>query len=450
MDAVDPRLAAAEAAVLKLFAERAIDLQPLLPTLPDTEAAEPAAAIVEVDPGIVQQPVPAPSFVVESALPCGQVTLLAAHGGSGKSFVALALACHVALGRDLAHLRVPRARPAVVASFEDGREVLLHRLRAVCDAYGFDPALLAQRLRILDCTEAGSLAEEARRDGVNVLEPAPALAALRRHLPDGALVVVDNASDTYGGNENERRHVRAFMRLLRRELVKGDGAVLLLAHAPKDTRGAGRESYSGSTAWHNSARARLSLVRDGDQLTLSVDKLNFGRLPPPLALRVNDRGVPLPDASRPPTAPVPVDANVLDAIRRAAACGQPIRAARVGAYPAGKVLHALLGELHKRAAIEAALDRLLVSGQVVKRVITTPSRNRREVLLPAASNASNASNAAFNATPSFDAPLDASNASNGALGGVGDSTRAFDAGPPAAAPAGGVPQDLDDIGEEVL
>lgn len=167
-------------------------------------------------------------------------------------------------------------------------------------------------------------------------------------------MAVDNASVAYHATENACRHVRTFVRLRRREPVRDDGGVLLLAHAPMNARAAGRKSYS--TAWYNSARAWLSLVRDGDVLTLSTDNLNFERLPPPLVLRVNDRGVPLPDAARLPTAPVPLDANVLDAIRRAAACGQPIRTARMGAHPAGKVLHVLLGELHKRAAIEAALD----------------------------------------------------------------------------------------------
>lgn len=196
-------------------------------------------------------------------------------------------------------------------------------------------------------------------------------------------MAVDNASVAYRANENDCRHVRTFVRLRRREPVKGDGAVLLLAHAPMNARAAGRESDSGSTAWYNSARARLSLVRDGDMLTLSTDNLNFGRLPPPLVLRVNDRGVPLPDAARLPTAPVPLDANVLDAIRRAAACGQPIRTARRGAHPAGKVLHVLLGELLKRAAIEAALDLLLASGKVVVQEVTTSARHRRQVLLSA-------------------------------------------------------------------
>lgn len=250
-------------------------------------------------------------------------------------------------------------------------------------------------------------------------------------------MAVDNASVAYRANENDCRHVRTFVRLRRREPVKGDGAVLLLAHAPMNARAAGRESDSGSTAWYNSARARLSLVRDGDVLTLSTDNLNFGRLPPPLVLRVNDHAVPLPDAARLPTAPVPLDANVLDAnvldaIRRAAACGQPIRTARMGAHPAGKVLHALLGELHKRAAIEATLDLLLASGKVVVQEVTTSARHRREVL------------------------LSAPNGPNAQQGYTGDSAQAFGASPPAAeapqppaAPAASNPP-LDDDDVEVF
>lgn len=57
--------------------------------------------------------------------------------------------------------------------------MLPHRLHAVCEAFGFDPALLAQLLRVLDSTEAGALAQELRRDGIIVREPTPAVTARR-------------------------------------------------------------------------------------------------------------------------------------------------------------------------------------------------------------------------------------------------------------------------------
>lgn len=386
------------------------------------EIDRPPPRIVEVDPRDADKPLPPLPFVVEGAIPCGQVTLLGAHGGTGKSFVALTLACHVALGRDFGHLRVLRPRSAVFVSLEDGREVLLYRLRAICDAYGFDAADLARRLSLLDATEAGALAEAARVEGVERLFDTAALVELRERIPAGGLVVVDNASDGYDANESERRHVRAFIRMLRRDLARDGGAVLLLAHTPKDAARLGRESYSGSTAWHNSARARLALARDGETLTLTVEKLNLGRPPLALTMRVNDEGVPLPDVRLPGIAPVPCDRNVLDAIRQACARGQPVPAARAGARPAGKVIHGLLEGLHRRAEIDAALERLLVSGAVVTREEVTKARHRREILVPAeadAPNALNAPNAALGASRAS-ARTGAPNAPNahGGYGGI--------------------------------
>ncbi|MHB8321267.1 MAG: hypothetical protein ACYDA7_04530 [Acidithiobacillus sp.] len=91
-----------------------------------------------------------------------------------------------------------------------------------------------------------------------------------------------NASDFFEASENDRAAVRGFMRSLR-QLFPDEGAppaMLLLAHIQKQAVGnRGAESYSGSTAWHNSARSRLALTADRDdpaRLTLSHDKLNLG------------------------------------------------------------------------------------------------------------------------------------------------------------------------------
>lgn len=48
-------------------------------------------------------------------------------------------------------------------------------------------------------------------------------------------MVVDNASDAYGGDEIQRRQVRAFMRSLVRVARLPDCAVVLLAHVDKNT-----------------------------------------------------------------------------------------------------------------------------------------------------------------------------------------------------------------------
>ncbi len=74
-------------------------------------------------------------------------------------------------------------------------------------------------------------------------------------------------------------------------------AVLLLAHINKDAAKSGKaataEDYSGSTAWHNSVRSRLSLIPAGnDAMTIEHAKANLGAKAAPVRLEWND-GVPL-------------------------------------------------------------------------------------------------------------------------------------------------------------
>jgi hypothetical protein len=114
---------------------------------------------------------------------------------------------------------------------------------------------------------------------------------------DAGLVVVDNASDTYDDDEIKRARVRAFVRSLRTRIARPGRAVLLLAHINKEAAKAGgkpsAEDYSGSTAWHNSVRSRLSLNPAGDDaLTIDHLKANLGAKAGPMRLEWND-GVPM-------------------------------------------------------------------------------------------------------------------------------------------------------------
>lgn len=73
--------------------------------------------------------------------------------------------------------------------------------------------------------------------------------------------------------------------------------MVLLAHVDKNTSRATKpensEGYSGSTAWHNSARSRLFLTRGKDNLlTLEHQKNNLGRKRDPITLQWLDGGLP--------------------------------------------------------------------------------------------------------------------------------------------------------------
>jgi putative DNA primase/helicase len=244
---------------------------------------------------VLTHPAPPPAFVWDGYLPRGVVALFGAHGGTGKSTIALMLVVATVTGRPL--FGVPTAQsPAVFVSLEDGANIVRHRLALICRAWGIDPRLLADRLHIVDGTENPELfAAEARSAG-NLTATYLELSRLVENTRAG-LVVVDNASDSFGGDEINRRQVRGFMRTLVQVARLTECAVCLLAHVDKHTsrskKAEGGEGYSGSTAWHNSARSRLFMTRGDDGLlTLEHQKSNLGKLREPIALEWPESGLP--------------------------------------------------------------------------------------------------------------------------------------------------------------
>jgi len=260
-----------------------------------TEPPKPEPLLKPVDvAGVIANPSPPPRFVWEGYCPRGEVTLLGAHGGTGKSTIGEMLAVAVVTGRPL--FGVPTERAAVVfASLEDGAHVVRHRLAHICRQWQIEPAELTG-LHIVDGTESPELfTAEGRSEG----RTTAAYAELRAlvNATGAGLAIVDNASDAYGGDEIQRRSVRAFVRSLAAIARDVDAACLLLAHVNKGTSRAGKaeggEGYSGSTAWHNSVRSRLFMSRAADgSLLLEHQKANLGRKREQLTLHWPDGGLP--------------------------------------------------------------------------------------------------------------------------------------------------------------
>jgi len=235
--------------------------------------------------------------VVSFYFPRRVTTLLGGHGGVGKSMLALILAAHVAAGRPWGGLEVDHGR-AVYLSFEDEADVVLQRLRRIIEHYELSPDAVQAHLRVFDGSDAETeLAVDV--DGDLVFTPMMGVVTETAH--GAALLIIDNASDTYGGNENERRQVRGFIRRLAKDAKANDGAVVLLAHVDKQAaKGSGRgNNYSGSTQWHNSVRSRLALVESDEAgIELLHEKANYGPKHEPVALQRVEGGVmePIPAA----------------------------------------------------------------------------------------------------------------------------------------------------------
>lgn len=239
---------------------------------------------------------------VEKWIPEGEVTLLAGHGGTGKSYVALSMAMHVALGMPFGP-HATKQTNVLFFSGEDGSWVLRQRRARLCRALEIDPKQLDGKLQLVDASDMDPALHREQRIPANgrstiATETAMlhALASLAQEL-DAGLIIIDNASDAYDDDEIKRARVRAFIRSLRSNLARPGRAVLLLSHVNKASaingKSAGAEDYSGSTAWHNSARSRLSLSPAGpNALVIEHAKANLGGRATPLRLEWHD-GVPV-------------------------------------------------------------------------------------------------------------------------------------------------------------
>jgi RecA-family ATPase len=116
----------------------------------------------------------------------------------------------------------------------------------------------------------------------------------------------DATADTFAGNEIDPSQVRQFVGLMRKLAIVANGSVVLLAH-PSLTGINSGTGLSGSTAWHNSVRARMLLKspsRDStddqsasDLHELSFLKNNYGPLAERIVLRFRN-GLFLPEAGQ--------------------------------------------------------------------------------------------------------------------------------------------------------
>jgi RecA-family ATPase len=217
-------------------------------------------------------------WLVQDWLPCRQVTLLSGDGGVGKSLLAMQLMA--SLATDSPWLGLPTTWCRSFAVFaEDDEDELHRRIDAIARAENIDISQLdamAWRCAVTDPCELVEIDDRGR------LLPTAYYHQLEAAVKafGARLVVLDAATNLYGGDEVKRRQVNAFVGLLRRLAIEIDGAVLLLAHPSAQGISTG-SGLSGSTHWNNSVRSRLYFVRsneedaDPDERTLTRLKANY-------------------------------------------------------------------------------------------------------------------------------------------------------------------------------
>lgn len=230
------------------------------------------------------------SFIIPGWMPDKVVTLFAAHGGTGKSYMSVYIALCLATGRhpfDPDQI-IPRTR-VVLYSAEDNLEVMHLRFARYMHTLNIAKSDLVSWLRVLDATESDNVLFTGEEKVNGRTTPRFKWLATEIKRFDAKVLIFDNASDAIDANENDRAKVRQFMSHLKRLA----SAVLLLAHVDAASSMAdvgNAKGYSGSTGWHNSARSRwfMSRVKDSDEVLLTLPKVNYAKSGAEAVIRWND------------------------------------------------------------------------------------------------------------------------------------------------------------------
>jgi RecA-family ATPase len=265
---------------------------------------EPAVRLQWIDPTKWDtEPCPPREWAVLDRIPLRQVTLFSGEGAVGKSILELMLAVAHVTGKDWLG-SLPEPGGAFYIGCEDDEQELRIRLTAIATHYGTTfNELKANGFRFKSL--AGEDAVMAAPDRNGIIKPTTLFDQLYEQAGDlkPKHIGIDTSADVYVGNEVDRTQVRQFIGLLRRLAMVSMGSVVLLSHPSLTGINTGT-GISGSTAWHNSVRARMYMTApkieageqpDSDLREIIFKKLNYGPKADSLVLRYQ-RGLFLPEA----------------------------------------------------------------------------------------------------------------------------------------------------------
>ena len=225
--------------------------------------------------------------------PLRNVALLSGEGSIGKSILLMQLAAAHVLAKDWLGT-LPEPGPGLYLNAEDEEAELHRRSFDIATHYGAALSDLKNSgLHVLSLAGQDAVLGYPDRNGL--IKATPLFHKLTEAARDirPKLIGLDTSADIFAGNENDRSQVRQFIGLLRRMAIDANAAVLVCAH-PSLTGVNSGTGLSGSTAWHNSVRARAYLRtvnsddgRQPDQTLRRLDfmKSNYGPIAESLMLR---------------------------------------------------------------------------------------------------------------------------------------------------------------------
>ncbi|MHC2412890.1 RecA-family ATPase [Bradyrhizobium diazoefficiens] len=247
-------------------------------------------------------PPPEREWAVEDRIPLRQTILFSGLGGIGKSILTLQLLVSTALDISWLDLPVLGGKGLYLGAEEEDAE-LQRRLSAIMQYHGRTFSDIRDRLFIAPYADKNAMLAAPNRNGLMV--PTPLYEKLFKQACEirPSIIVLDTLSDIFGGNENDRVQVAAFLALMRRLAMQANSSVIINSHPSLSGMNSG-SGLSGSTGWHGKVRSQIYLREptteeqespypDSDLRLLEFRKNQYGRLQDNILLRWSD-GLYLP------------------------------------------------------------------------------------------------------------------------------------------------------------
>jgi RecA-family ATPase len=341
---------------------------------------------------------PEREWAVPDRFPLRNVGLLSGEGSAGKSILLMQLGAAHVLGKDWA-LTLPEVGPFLYLNAEDEEGELERRLGAIAEHYGASLAEIMRDYHIV--SRFGQDAVLACPDRYGQIKPTRLFEELKQAAHDihPKLIGLDTSADIFGGDEINRTQVRQFLGLLRALAIAGNSAVLVALH-PSLTGIKEGTGLSGSTAWHNSVRARAYLTSektedntDSGLRQLDFKKNNYGPISASVTLQwkaMGKAGVYVPVSSGSPLDKVAADTKAehvfLDLLRRYTGqqrdvshkVGPSYAPACFAKEPAAETLG--LKDSARKKALEAAMNRLFAAKKIRAEQYGRPSRPYNKIV----------------------------------------------------------------------
>lgn len=201
---------------------------------------------------------PSVDWIVPEWIERGEVTLLVAPGGTGKSMLAQQLATAVGTGNGWIGVQTVQSGVLYVGC-EDREAEMWRRQDRIASATGISHGELGD-VRYWIRSGKRNVFETPKTFDKNTPPLFQNEIIRNARFNKSGIIIIDGLSHVFSGNENDPNEATQFVNDYLIDIAqKANAAVLVLHHTAKDGT-----QYRGTTAWPNSVRAMLQIVPDAD------------------------------------------------------------------------------------------------------------------------------------------------------------------------------------------